>query len=43
MEKKQLIIRITLWWGIVADAFEGIRMFFPNLFSGFHRNESCCR
>lgn len=32
MKKKQLIIKITLWWGIVADAFEGIRMFFPTFF-----------
>ncbi|BDU49476.1 hypothetical protein [Haliovirga abyssi] len=32
MNKKLLIIKITLWWGIVADLFETIRMIFPQLF-----------
>jgi len=32
MENHRKIIRFTLWWGIIADLFETIRMIFPNLF-----------
>ena len=32
MNGKILWLRITLWWGIIADAFEVIRMMFPRLF-----------
>ena len=32
MKKKLLIIKITLWWGIVADLFETIRLIFPKFF-----------
>jgi len=32
MNKKMTIIKITLWWGIVADLFETIRMLSPQLF-----------
>lgn len=32
MNKKLLIIKITLWWGIVADLFETIRLILPQFF-----------
>jgi len=32
MKRKILWLRITFWWGIIADAFEVIRMTFPRLF-----------
>lgn len=32
MLSKMLIIRITLWWGIIADAFETVRMVLPRVF-----------
>ena len=32
MKKKLLIIQITLWWGILADLFETIRLMLPHLF-----------
>ena len=32
MNKKMLIIKITLWWGLIADLFETIRMIIPQLF-----------
>ncbi|MBN1533761.1 MAG: hypothetical protein JXA20_13915 [Spirochaetes bacterium] len=33
MEKRKItLLRITYWWGIVADAVETVRMVFPDLF-----------
>lgn len=32
MKRKILWLRITFWWGIIADAFEVVRMTFPRLF-----------
>jgi len=32
MQKKMIIIRITLWWGIIADLFETVRMSVPQIF-----------
>lgn len=32
MKRKILWLRIAFWWGIIADAFEAIRMTFPRLF-----------
>lgn len=32
MKHKILWLRITFWWGIIADAFEVVRMTFPRLF-----------
>lgn len=32
MLNKKIIIRITLWWGIIADFIETIRMIMPQLF-----------
>ncbi|MBN2004661.1 MAG: hypothetical protein JXA21_14995 [Anaerolineae bacterium] len=32
MKDKILWLRITFWWGIIADAFEVIRMMIPQLF-----------
>jgi hypothetical protein len=32
MINKKIIIRITLWWGIIADLFEAIRMAIPRIF-----------
>lgn len=32
MKNKILWLRITFWWGIIADAFEVIRMMIPQLF-----------
>ena len=32
MQNKKFIIRITLWWGIIADLFETIRMIVPQMF-----------
>lgn len=32
MKNKILWLRITFWWGIIADACEVIRMTFPRLF-----------
>jgi hypothetical protein len=32
MKSKILWLQITFWWGIIADAFEAIRMTFPRLF-----------
>ena len=32
MNVKKLLIRITLWWGIIADLFETVRMIFPQIF-----------
>ena len=29
---KKIIIRITLWWGIIADIIEAIRMALPQIF-----------
>lgn len=30
--RKNLIIKITLWWAIIADFFETVRMIFPEIF-----------
>lgn len=32
IKNKRIIIRLTLWWGIIADLMETIRMVFPELF-----------
>ncbi len=32
MLNNRIIIRITLWWGIIADLIETIRMVIPSLF-----------
>lgn len=32
MKHKILLLRITFWWGLLADAVETIRMTFPALF-----------
>ncbi|MGD8457343.1 MAG: hypothetical protein PVF83_13260 [Anaerolineales bacterium] len=32
MKKGVLWLRVTFWWGIIADAFETVRMVFPRLF-----------
>jgi uncharacterized membrane protein len=32
MKRRILWLRITFWWGIIADAVEAIRMMFPRLF-----------
>ncbi|MBN2391382.1 MAG: hypothetical protein JXR84_11690 [Anaerolineae bacterium] len=32
MKHKVLWLRVTFWWGIIADVFEAIRMTFPRLF-----------
>jgi len=32
MNNKIVFIKITLWWGIIADLFETIRMIYPQLF-----------
>ena len=32
MVNRKLLIRITLWWAIIADLFETIRMIIPKIF-----------
>lgn len=32
MKRSLLLLRITFWWGIVADAMETARMLVPGLF-----------
>jgi len=32
VKRKILWLRITFWWGIIADVFEVVRMTFPRLF-----------
>jgi len=32
MVNRKLLIRITLWWAIIADLFETIRMIVPKIF-----------
>lgn len=32
MKAHVMLLRITLWWGIIADAVETARMFFPSVF-----------
>ena len=35
MKKAILLLRISYWWGIIADALSAILMLFPNLFLRF--------